>query len=137
MPSKRVRTLIRAPLSPTTEVPALTVNTTDIPEEPMPDDDYIYDSDDDLTLERNQTPYTSSSSTSAGNTAPIGSANSVTEVRAPVVLGNEVENTTLISSANQVQNMAPIGSANSVTNTPSNQMETDILQMGNVIPPRL
>ena len=129
MPGKRVRTLIRAPLSPTLEVPALS--------EPLQDDEYIYDSDDDLTLPRNQTPNMSSSSTSAGITAPIGSANSVTEERAPVVLGNEVDNTTLISSANQVQNMAPIGSANSVTNTPSNQMETDILQMGNVIPPRL
>ena len=98
MPSKRVRTLVRAPLSSITEVPALS--------EPLQVDEYIYDSDDDLTLPRNQTPNMSSSSTSAGITAPIGSANSLTEERAPVVLGNEVNNTTLISSANQVQNMA-------------------------------
>ena len=104
MPSKRVRTLFRAPLAPTEEVP-------------------IYDSDDDLNLERNQPSNTISSSTSAGNTAPIGLANSVTEIRAPVVLGNEADN------------MAPIGSANTVTNTLSNQLDQDILQMGNVVPP--
>ena len=81
MPGKRVRTLVRAPLSPTIEVPALSVNSIDTSEQPPQDDQYIYDSDDDLTLERNQTPNTSSSSTSAGITAPIGSANSVIELK--------------------------------------------------------
>ena len=86
-------------------------------------------------------PQQTSTSSSARNTVPIGLANSVTEIRAPVVLGNVAENTAPIGLANSVANTtAPIGLANAVTNTAislsaaADIMDNDILQMGNVVP---
>ena len=125
MPSKRARSLIRA--APTNHYTAETQQQID--EEP------VYDSDEDS----NVNPLATSSS--AGNTVPIGLANSVTEIRAPVVLGNVAENTAPIGLANSVaNNMAPIGLANAVTNTAislsaaADIMDHDILQMGIVVP---
>ena len=65
----------------------------------------------------------------------------MTDIRAPVVLGNVARNTAPISLANPVANTtAPIGLANAVTNTAislsaaADIMDHDILQMGNVVP---
>ena len=153
MPSKRARTLIRAtPTEMPSEIPSFRVNQrsenmSDEQTQRQNDDEFVYDSD----LNPEQT----SSSSSMGITAPIATANQVTEIRAPVVLDNAVEQmapvvlgnvvTTAMASLGLpnamtgVTNMAPIATANQVTNTATSLraaadiMDPAILQMGNVI----
>ena len=133
MPSKRVRTLIRAtPTDNHTEISACTVNhyeadTSAEQTQKQNDDEYIYDSDDDPRVNASVIlpQWTSSSSSATGITAPIATANQVTEIRAPVVLDNRVENMAPVVLGNEVTNamapsmvtsatniMAPIASAN-------------------------
>ena len=147
MPSKRARSLIRAtPTNHHTGIPAFTVNhyeaeTSDVNTQQQDDDELVYDSEDPSVNALVRLPQQTSTSSSARNTVPIGLANSVTEIRAPVVLGNVAENTAPIGLANSVANTtAPIGLANAVTITAislsaaADIMDNDILQMGNVVP---
>ena len=148
MPSKRARSLIRAtPTNHHTGIPAFTVNhyeaeTSDVNTQQQDDDELVYDSDENPSVNAlMRLPQQTSTSSSARNTVPIGLANSVTEIRALVVLGNVAANTAPTGLANSVANTtAPIGLANAVTITAislsaaADIMDNDILQMGNVVP---
>ena len=132
MPSKRVRSLVRAtPTENLEEIPATTVNNFEA-------DDYIYDSDDDPNV--NASVFQRMTRSATGTTAPIATANQVTENMAPVVLGNEVTNAMaplMVTSATNI--MAPIASADQVTNTAASLraaadiMDPAIIQMGSVV----
>ena len=103
MPSKRVRTLVRATPQRQNGVNDTSDETSEEPTQPQNEDDLVYDSD----IE-----------TEAKQTAPIATANQVTENMAPVVLGNEATNAMaplMVTSATNI--MAPIATADQVTNT--------------------
>ena len=137
MPSKRVRTLVRATPLRQNGVNDTSDETSEEPNQHQNADDLVYDSD---------------VESEAKQTAPIATANLVTEIRAHVVLGNRVENMAPVVLDNEVTNamaplmvtsatniMAPIATADQVTNSAASLraaadiMDPSILQMGNVV----